>query len=211
MSEIRWRKTDASDWLQHCPEHESFYLVYGRIYTPGEGYSFSETNNLISNLKASPQQQQRLRYKRLAMEKFAAEVIDLFTDGLKKTSSLVLVPMPPSKAKDHPDYDNRIEVVAQRVAEAFENIVCLPLLVTIESHEGYHTSGASREAEDIYNSIAVDEEITGYYSEGSTFVILDDILTSGAHYAAARRKLLERFSNTEVKGLFWAKSQYMDV
>ena len=50
----RWRKTDASIWLYNCPEHESLNLLYGRIYTVGEDYSFSETNQQIKNLKIKP-------------------------------------------------------------------------------------------------------------------------------------------------------------
>ena len=77
FGDARWRRTDDSVWLYNCPEHKVLNLIYGRIYTVGEGYQFSDTNQQISNLKIKPSETQRLRWKRVAIKKFADELTAL--------------------------------------------------------------------------------------------------------------------------------------
>lgn len=45
-------------------------------------------------------------------------------------------------------------------------------------------------------------------STDQCIVILDDVITSGAHFEAARRHLTAQFLNDNVIGLFWAKAEH---
>jgi len=204
--QLKWRKTDESTHLYHFPNHQEFYLFYGRIYTPRQGYSYSPTNRLILNLKKSPHASEvELRYKASAIQQFAQEVISLFSH-FKPESSFMLVPMPPSKAKSHLDYDNRLEQVAAIVASQLTNVSVLPILLTCQSSEGYHTNSTSRNPNELYELMGIDENCKSSYQEGKILVVIDDVLTSGAHFSAAQRHLQETFPESRIIGIFWAKA-----
>lgn len=207
VQELRWRKTDSSIRLINCPGHEDLWLVYGRIYTSRAGYSYSETNQLIFNLKILPNAEAvRRRYKEQAIQRFAEELCGFWSRYPE--FSISLVPMPPSKTVKHPDYDDRIEQVAWTVASDLHNVFCLPLLLRIRDVPSSHQHpGISRSSERIYQDLLIDEAVASSYQGGTVLMLLDDVLTSGAHFSAARRCLLERFPGTDVRGMFWAKAQ----
>jgi len=199
----RWRKTDESVRLVHCPDHCDQFLFYARTYTVGMGYQYSQTNQLIFNLKKSVgATSPELFYKRQAIQKFTGEVVELLN---RYSEPLTLVPMPPSKARSHPEYDDRLEQVAGGVAAALPDIAWLPLLYAKDSIESSH-SGSGRSADMLYDWLQVDRSVGDRYQEDTTIALLDDVLTSGAHFTAARRRLLEAFPDARVIGIFWAKA-----
>jgi hypothetical protein len=202
---LRWRKTDDTTSLAHCPEHESLELYYGRIYTTGMGYNYSTTNNLINNLKKSPNSPPNiLRYKQKAITQFAEELIELLH---KCDFPVALVPIPPSKTQAHPEYDDRIEQVGKLVAANLQCVRCLPLLYRTADVDSHHTTRFSRSPDDIYKDLSINEFLASDYREEGLLIVLDDVLTSGAHFAAAKRRLEWRFSTVEIAGIFWAKAQ----
>ncbi|MEM9447820.1 MAG: hypothetical protein AAGA75_04730 [Cyanobacteria bacterium P01_E01_bin.6] len=202
-----WRKTDdKTDWLAHCPGHENLKLYYARTYTSRAGFDCSETNQLITNLKIRPSETHRLHYKKRAIQRFANEVID----GLAlQKSPIVLVPMPPSKTPTHPDYDDRIDKVAQLVSNALDQVYYSPLIYRTVDVNAHHI-GKSRNPHKIYDHFSIDEALASNIAETKCLVMLDDILTSGAHFTAAKAKLQRRFPNNEIGGLFWAKAEDPD-
>jgi hypothetical protein len=209
----RWRKTDESIDLVHCSDHEQRSLYYGRIYTIKQGYQYSETNNYIYNLKISNSDIQtnprRKRYKLEAIEQFAKEITALIQALRQDDDSinpLLLVPMPPSKKPSDPEYDDRMEQVGKLVADTLENVLCLPVLSMAQSVESYHSRSDARNPEQIYQLLKLDPNLLHNYSEHSNIALIDDVLTSGAHYAAATRRLEEFFANVRVIGIFWAKA-----
>src|SRR5262249_32681191 len=77
-------------------------------YTARGGFSFSETNDLISNLKKSVDRRllAEWRYKELAIQKVARTLKAIFSSQwLDRTT---FVPIPPSKIKTHHLYDDRL-------------------------------------------------------------------------------------------------------
>lgn len=208
--EYRWRKTDESVILAHCPDHEQGFLFYARTYTAGQGYQYSETNQLILNLKIRQddvkRNSQRLQYKQRAIQQFAKEVTALLRDQLEPESSLILVPMPPSKERSDPEYDDRVEQVTKAVAASIEGVSWLPLIHMTKSIESYHLRSDGRNPDDIYVAMQLDEEIAKHYESNSIIALIDDVLTSGAHFTAARRHIQERFPDATVVGIFWAKA-----
>ena len=187
-------------------------MVYGRIYTVRKGYAYSETNNLIINLKKSPTaSSSQLHYKSKAVQKFADEVIELFarTIGLYPNEFIALVPMPPSKALGHPEYDDRMDQVAQRIAGQFPNVRYWPVLEATRSSESAH-KGGTRAPDQLHELIALNKSQSSAYKQGERVYILDDILTSGAHFVAARRRLSTCVPEKLIGGLFWAKAQELE-
>ena len=127
FGDARWRRTDmVSIWL--CIRHKELNLIYGRIYTVGEGYQFSDTNRRISNLKIKPSETQRLRWKRVAINKFVNELTALLKANVPANRSMALIPIPPSKTTRHPEYDDRLLQVARRSSHksgSSEMLACL--------------------------------------------------------------------------------------
>lgn len=205
---VRWRKTDGSVRLAYCQEHEELQLIYGRIYTPGMGFAYSETNQFINNLKIlKSADQNRLYYKEQAIKRFAAEVCSLLQVF---AFPITLVPIPPSKTSAHPDYDDRVDQVARLIAERLAYVQYLPILYRTVDTESHHASRRGRDPERIYRDISINESFAASYDGESLITLLDDVLTSGAHYSACRRRLCDRFKDEEVAGIFWAKAQYPD-
>ena len=208
----RWKKTDESDRLDHCRNHQELYLLYGRIYTPRRGHKYSTSNRLVLNLKKRPSSSNEgeLYWKREAIKQFAADVIALLRPNLPPNKPRALIPMPPSKTRQHPDYDDRMEQVAQRVAQHFPNLRYWPLLKGIRDVQGSHTGTTSRDPEDVFNTIGIEETEVGNYLNEDIVYIIDDVLTSGSHFTAARKHILNYFPNIQIHGLFWAKTQSIE-
>jgi hypothetical protein len=90
------------DHTRLSPDDDCLYLYE---YTSGKNYSFSTTNNLISNLKkkpGAPGYQYKLRDIGVAARALAAAINPAWLDGA------TLVPVPPSKAKGDVGHDDRM-------------------------------------------------------------------------------------------------------
>ena len=78
-------------------------------YIPGVGYEKSGTNSLMHNFKKSPDRKSQpfeWKHKEKAINQVAkAYAIALGSDAI---NSLTFVPIPPSKARGDPLYDNRL-------------------------------------------------------------------------------------------------------
>lgn len=84
-------------------------------YTARKGYAFSPTNRLIFNLKKGMERRDRpeWRYKAVAMQTVADALRAALNDKARQT--LTFVPVPPSKAKADPLYDDRLAQVLQAI------------------------------------------------------------------------------------------------
>jgi len=210
FEEYRWRKADNSIWLQNCPDHQDLTLIYGRIYTVGENYRFSDTNNQIMNLKINPLEEHRLHYKRSAINKFSSELTAILQSQLAGRA-MALIPIPPSKTAAHPEYDDRIVQVAKSVAGKLSNVRCWPILDSRANRDSSHLSNEARSIESIYSTLQINSALSADFRDDEILCVLDDVLTSGASFSASRKKLLEQFPVEDVMGMFWAKSQYPDL
>jgi hypothetical protein len=208
-----WRKIDESDWLHNLSaDAKDCDLYYGRIYTVGQNYGSSETNQQIYNLKILPSianaNPQREYFKSQAIGKFGNEVMrflsieNLIEDDLE----YILIPIPPSKPKIHDEYDDRMERVANFLSDYSDNLTYIPILTTKVDRQSSHTGG-SRDVETIFQSMTVDTELIPKDKNIDKIFVIDDVLTSGASFSAAKRCLSSYFPNVPVAGIFWAKSE----
>lgn len=178
---------------------ECYFL---REYTAGKGYSFSETNNLISNFKKSPAVRHTSQwfYKEQALERLAVELQKSL--NLEWLGSATLVPMPPSKAPDHPEYDDRMLQLLQRISLGLLDI--RELLYQEESMEAAHASVSRPRPEEIAENYRVNEDLLE--PEPEVIGLFDDVLTTGSHFKAAKRVLREYFPETPIVGVFLART-----
>jgi hypothetical protein len=173
-----------------------------REYTAGKGYAFSKTNNLISNFKKSPTLQGtgQWYYKGQAIEQFAIELQSSL--NLDWLGSATLVPIPPSKAPDHPEYDDRMLQLLQTVSQGLLDI--RELLYQEESMDAAHASERRPRPEEIAENYRVNEDLLE--PDPEVIGLFDDVLTTGAHFKAAKRVLRRHFPATPIVGIFLART-----
>ena len=175
-------------------------------YTSGRGYDFSATNQLISNLKKKPSS----RLTNPNAYKWKARVIrdcgtwlgqSLNANWLKEGT---LVPVPPSKAKSDPDYDDRMLQVCRAIPSATP-LDIRELVIQRESMRAAHECGEGERPsiEEIAANYMINEDVATPVPKA--IAIVDDVLTAGRHFKAMQRVLGRRFPNTVLLGLFIAR------
>jgi predicted amidophosphoribosyltransferase len=173
-------------------------------FTAYAGFGHSETNNLINNLKKPMDRKGKPEwaYKERAIKAIATDLRNIL--GRNAIEGMTFVPMPPSKVKGHPEYDDRILRILQQMGTAYKCDL-RELLLQKESTAASHTCKENERLKprEIFENLIIDENLIN--PTPSTIAIFDDVVTAGAHYVAAKRKLLERFPDAKIYGLFAAR------
>lgn len=193
---------DESTRGAHYHLRDTDVCLFFYEYTSGQTWAFSQTNNLISNLKKKPStsSQGELYYKGRAIARCAADFRGALNLEYLKTATIV--PVPCSKTKDHPDYDNRMERVANLISPDLDvrNLV-VQTESTVADHEA--GEGARTTVERLIELYEIDESLADPAPEA--LIILDDVLTAGKHFRAMSTVLGERFPGVPIYGLFVAR------
>ena len=171
-------------------------------YTARKGFSFSATNSVVLNFKKSVDRRGRTewQYKEKAITNVAlAFGAAISADWL---AAATLVPIPPSKAKTDPLYDDRL-VRMLRGIPAASPLDIRELIVQLQSMDAAHDADVRPTPDDIAAGYHVDERLV--QPPPSTIAIFDDVMTTGAHYVAARRVLSGRFPQAAIFGFFIAR------
>lgn len=187
------------------PDH--YYLgaddqcFFAGEYTARKGFAFSATNQLIFNLKKDPSRRNRpaeWQHKLNAITSCAAIFRRALSQATRETG--MFVPMPPSKAKASPDYDDRMLQICMALGAGLD---VRELLEVIESDRASHERDDRPNPDELYANMRVNQALVNPRKE--TIVVIDDVLTTGAHFVAAKRHLLETYPGARVVGLFVAR------
>jgi len=199
---LRLTKVDSLTISDHSyldNDDECFYLGE---YTARAGFSFSATNNLIQNLKKPLDRKERpeWRYKNLAIQEAGIALRGAIGEGMIRSATWV--PMPPSKAKGHPMYDDRILRVLQKMGSGLQ-FDLREMIQQKGNLSAAHEANEPRSVEKLIQAYSIDDNTCG---PPPTFIIVvDDVLTTGAHFKAAKQLLLSRFLDACVQGVFIAR------
>lgn len=201
MTQVRLTQIDEAYRGDHYHLERTDQCYFLREYTSGGGWSASDTNSLISNLKKSPSKRgtQEWKYKVRAMTTAASELsIGLNPDWLKDAT---LVPIPPSKAKSDPEYDDRMVRICRLLGQ---NVDVRELVCQTSSTRASHISSESRvTVEELIDVYEIDEKMTAPVP--NNIAIVDDVLTAGTHFRAMHTVLSQRFPQVPIIGLFIAR------
>jgi hypothetical protein len=185
---------DASDSCYHLGE-----------YTARKGYNFSETNNLLLNLKKKPTAKaSELRYKETAIHHVAAALRAALNSAANRDHlrASTLVPTPPSCIADHPLYDDRMIRVLREMGRGL-NLDIRELVKQRRSLTPSHECDARPSVHDLMENYYIDEDLALPTPHG--IWVFDDLITVGTHYKAMQRTLAQRFPDVHILGIFVAR------
>ncbi|WP_419600284.1 hypothetical protein [Thiolapillus sp.] len=171
-------------------------------YTAREGYAFSATNQLIYNLKKSVlvRGQVQWEYKEQAIKQAASALRDaLNNDAL---NAVTFVPIPPSKSKSDPLYDDRLYRVLHTIRPN-PTLDIRELILQKNSMEAVHLNEKRLSPDDLKECYEIDENLIEPLP--NNIILFDDVITTGSHFKAAKNILCEIFPNANILGLFLAR------
>ena len=176
---------------------------YARDYISHGSFSASVGNNLISNFKKEVSKRKNLdewRHKLSAIDQFALELHDFIPEGT------AIAHIPSSKAKNHPEYDSRLEDTLAKLKSYMPTLVIVTPFEVIQTLPSSH-KGGERDPEVIYSNL----RWLGLPAGTNQIVLIDDVITSGAHFNACKRILTKNIPGIEVVGVFWAKTVWVEA
>lgn len=96
------------------------------------------------------------------------------------------------------------------VKNAHPNVDVRPLLYQKQDRDPQHTTGRRAEPDEIYKLLGLDERYLTLVPKRN-IILLDDVITRGASFAAAKRLLQERIEYSRVFGIFLAKTVHPPI
>lgn len=195
---VKIDETTINDHSYLSPSDDCYYLGN---YTSRqkESQSHSKSNSIIHNIKKKPSTSSRAgyQYKDITMQQVAATLSANFSATTVANSTFI--PIPPSKAIGHPDYDDRmLKILNYAFANRGGDV--RDLLHTITSRTPTHNSGTRPSIAELEANISVNQSLITNIK--SRIFILDDLITSGAQYVAVRNILQRTFGDIKITGLF---------
>ncbi len=171
-------------------------------YTARAGYAYSVTNSLIHNFKKAmdrrglPEWPHKEAAIQMAAKAFRHAIASETLDGL------TFVPIPPSMSREDRLYDDRLTRMLNAIRPN-KRLDIRELIVQTESTSPVHSREVRPTPEQIENRYKIDLRLAT--PTPSRIVIVDDILTSGAHFRAAKSIRSAQFPSVDKVGLFIAR------
>ncbi|MDE2912552.1 MAG: hypothetical protein OXL68_06475 [Paracoccaceae bacterium] len=171
-------------------------------YTARQGYAYSDTNNLILNFKKPVDRRGRPEWRH--KENAIRQAAEAFRRSLnpKALESWTFVPMPPSKMRRDPLHDDRLTRMLHSIRPR-PPLDIRELIVQTESTDAVHNLEQRPRPDEIAALYNINESLS--VPGPVIIVVVDDLLTTGAHFRAAHTILSARFPTAKVMGLFIAR------
>lgn len=198
----RFTKVDDLTRADHWYLTQTDACFFIGEYTARMGFSYSATNDLVLNFKKAMDRRAlpEWRYKGRAIGQAAVAFRTALAPN--EMDALTFVPIPPSKAKDDPLYDDRMVRLLTTIRR-HPPLDVRELIVQTHSTEAVHGMEDRPKPHQIEALYRIDESLAAGLKE--RVAIVDDVLTTGAHFRAAKAVLSDRFPEQEIIGLFLAR------
>ena len=109
--------------------------------------------------------------------------------------------MPTSKSAEDPNYDPRFDELCRALRRRRPDLVVVQPIKCQGEDTASHLGG-TRDPEIIFEGLLWE----GSDLSAQTVFLIDDLITSGAHFKACKKMVLEHMSGSQVVGLFWARA-----
>lgn len=220
----RFTKVGPKEAAEHSCLPPDVPCFFWGEYTPhehtgGKLNDYSPTNRLIGNFKKGMNRrgQADWRYKIQAIDDSSEKLANAFKWSALVDKRVVLIPMPPSKPRDHALYDDRVsQVVQQVVSKAHSKLESKSIFVDLQMRDclrlngsipSSHSSTTPRpSASDVFEAMHVDTESALLHLPPQMIFVFDDVLTTGAHFSAAYSHLHFHFPQAQIVGIFLART-----
>lgn len=197
--------------IDELTRREHFYITeeddcyYLGEYTPREGYTYSKTNDTILNFKKSMDRLNTSEWK--YKDRAINECATAFATALNAFNfrSLTFVPVPPSRIESDSLYDDRLVRMLNLVNQINGDVDVLECVQQVASLRPSHDS----------EDRPTPSEIAGVYKlrnqpsrpRPKEIAIVDDLLTTGAHFKAMKSILSNQYPEVKIVGLFLARRE----
>lgn len=177
-------------------------------YTSGKKWDYSDTNQLILNFKKKMDRRGHndWRHKVQAIDSVASQFAGAWKWDTAVASGVVLIPMPPSKARNSSGYDPRmlevIEGICRKTGVPLDVRDCLSFS---GKYAASHETDSRPNPDQLFNELSFDPLVGNVAVQPRAILLFDDMLTTGGHYVAAARRLGQHFPGAEVIGQFVAR------
>lgn len=192
----------------HLPAGASCFF-WGE-YTSGQHRSdFSPTNQLIRNFKKPIDRRgtPEWKWKEKAIIQTSIAFAKFFRwEDINAQGNVALIPMPPSRPRGHALFDSRMLEVLQRMRVLTQ----LPLDIRDCLSFG-GANAASHESENrptpdqLFQDLVFDMNLGKKNEPPGQVFIFDDMLTTGAHFVSASRRISQIFPDVKITGIFMAR------
>lgn len=188
------------------PDH--YYLVdadkcyYFGEYTARAGFAEGPTNDLIHNFKKKMDRRGRPEWRH--KERCIKEAAEAFSNALNERflERATLVPIPPSRMRDDPLYDDRVLRMLELI-DAQQELDIRELILQTQSREEAAHDGARLGPEGLARIFGINSRVTN--PAPKVIGLFDDLLVTGASYKAAESVLKAKFPAAKFYGLFLAR------
>jgi hypothetical protein len=188
---------------EHAYLSASDQCWYLARYAAGSGYRAGPINQLIANLKCLPsdavRNPHRARHKQRAISAAAAMMRAALSRGL--VESVTWIPIPPSRARHDPDFDDRLVRILRCAFEGYDldlRNVLYQAVSTVSDHINDQRMGAAA----LYDRIQINWHALQCRPVRARLVLFDDVLTTGKHYKCCERRLRQVLPDTVINGVF---------
>lgn len=208
MEPIKLQKIDESLLSEYSYLEETDRCYFMGEYAARQGFDhinpnqvIENMNQIINNFKKPVERKDRpeWRYKEKAISEIANWIIS--TTSWDKLKTATWIPIPPSKIKSDPHYDDRLLRVLLKMKENENSLNVRELLLTKSSREAAHNPGSIRpKVQDHLKNFVLDDTLKT--PKPRAMIVFDDIITSGAHFKAAQTILQKEFPEVPIIGVF---------
>ena len=186
---------------------EHFYLTADDVcyclgeYQPRGGYSAGPVNSMISNFKKPVTKRGLAEYHHKEADIIRAGQMLRSILNAEAPSTCTFIPVPPSKAKSDPLYDDRLVKALNSGPPILDVRDLFIKKASTRAHHDY-APGEKRPTPNEFHALLDIDEAQLATPLKQTVFIFDDVITNGTSFKACKRKLLERVPGVNVVGLF---------
>jgi predicted amidophosphoribosyltransferase len=183
--------TDLADHCALSPDDNCYFL-----------FEYHEGSAWINNLKKKIDRKTKPEwpYKQWTIQQIADELSAALPPIVDPTRT-TFIPIPPSKTRNNPLYDDRLLQVL-RLACPTDADIREPILCREDhaaAHESEHERPTVDELIDNYTWVRTAQPLR------ANIVLFDDVITTGTHFTACKRFLLQHHPAAHTTGLFIAR------
>jgi hypothetical protein len=212
VKQYKLQQIDEALISQHsCLNNKDEYYFLGE-YAGCKGFLHSEMNVLIQNFKKPMDRKNKDEwwYKENAITQIAKLITN--AKNWNNIDQYTWVPIPSSKTKSDPMYDDRLIQVLNRinVISGSGSLDIRDIVVPSNSWESAHVNKNPRPSvEDHLSNWKINENLLLPNPNPNTIIIFDDVITMGASFKAAQTLLNIKFPGIPIIGLFVARAIFM--